>query len=166
MNVDIGLSIFLCTILCYSSIAKVISYKDFKKTISQLGYPLFLAWLVIGLEMVSALMLLFDPTRSIGEIIALLLFLSFYIVTGMAMRKKLKVVCNCFGKSTEEELGWSTMIKITPLFLASLISCILQSSVQLVTINPIQWISIAGMTVGILSMYSLWTNRGLIIEKD
>ncbi|MGG4395303.1 MauE/DoxX family redox-associated membrane protein [Paenibacillus thiaminolyticus] len=127
MNLESSLTIIICTILVYSSIAKIAGYRDFAKTIHQLNYPSFLAWGVIAVELAVAFLLLFDATHFIGEIGALILFCAFYGAAGTASWKKMKVVCNCFGKSTEEELGWATIMKITPLFIASIICISLQS---------------------------------------
>lgn len=164
MNLESSLTIIICTILVYSSIAKIASYHDFKKTIQQLNYPSFLSWGVISAELAIALLLLFDTTHFIGEIGSLILFCAFYVVAGKAIWKKMKVVCNCFGKSTEGELGWTTIMKITPLFIASIVCISQQSPTSLTANQPIDWISTAGMTIAIINLYALWNNRHLLTE--
>lgn len=162
MELTSALTIFLCTILVYSSIAKAVGYEGFRETVRQLKYPAFLAAVVIGAELVIAALLLFEATYLVGAIGALLLFLSFYYVASRAIWKKMKVACNCFGKSTEEELGWRTIVKITPLFMASIVCISSQSPIQLSDILPIELISTVGLTVGMLNLYALWNNRALI----
>ncbi|RJG16638.1 MauE/DoxX family redox-associated membrane protein [Paenibacillus thiaminolyticus] len=60
MNLESSLTIIICTILVYSSIAKIAGYRDFTKTIHQLNYPSFLAWGVIAAELAVAFLLLFN----------------------------------------------------------------------------------------------------------
>ncbi|MBG9792916.1 hypothetical protein ABD76_10625 [Paenibacillus dendritiformis] len=154
----------LCTVLVCSSIAKIAGYRDFTRTIHQLSYPSFLAWGVIAAELAIALLLLFDTTRFIGEIGSLLLFCAFYAAAGKAIRKKTKVVCNCFGKSTEEGLGRAAILKITPLFIASALCVSLQSPTSLTANQPLDWISTAGMTIAIINLYALWKNRHFLAQ--
>ncbi|BFH69584.1 MAG: hypothetical protein E6230_24225 [Paenibacillus dendritiformis] len=164
MNLESFLTAILCTVLVYSSIAKIAGYRDFARTILQLNYPPFFAWGVIAAELAIALLLLFDTTHFIGEIGSLLLFCAFCAAAGKAIKKKMKVVCNCFGKSTEEELGWATIMKITPLFIASTLCVSLQSPTSLTANQPIDWISTAGMTIAIINLYALWKNRHFFAE--
>lgn len=166
MNVETVLTVFLSTILVYSSIVKGISYKDFQETIRHLNYPLFMSWFVIGVEFLLAVLLLFETTHLAGEFGTILLFLSFYIVAGRAIWKKMKITCNCFGKSTEEELGWGTVAKITPLFAASIVCISIPSTTQFTMIEPIEWISVVGLTIGILNLYALWKNRVLLVGGE
>ncbi|GAV10958.1 MauE/DoxX family redox-associated membrane protein [Paenibacillus sp. NAIST15-1] len=162
MGLEAALSIFLCTILVYSSIAKLVSYRDFKKTVQQLNFPSFTAWGVIVFELLVTVLLVFDTTHFAGAVGSLLLFGSFYFVAGKALWDKKKITCNCFGKTTEEQLGWGTMLRNTPFFAASLLCIWLHSPASMSGIAAIEWISVAGITIGLINVYTLWNNRSLL----
>ncbi|GKU77800.1 MauE/DoxX family redox-associated membrane protein [Paenibacillus sp. L3-i20] len=164
MDVNLIVSIVLATLLLYSFMAKVIAYQDFKTTIEQLKFPLFFTWLVVAAEGIIVVLLVLDFTQFVGQVAAMLLFLSFYAVAGLAIYKKLNVSCNCFGKASEEKLGWGTMWKITPLFLLTVIGLIADHSLSLTSMNPTEIISCIGLTIGVLNMYLMLKNRKLLLE--
>jgi len=164
MDVNLVVSIALATLLIYSFITKTLSYQNFKTTIQQLKFPSYFTWLVVAAEGIIAVLLLVDFTRQIGQFAAMLLFLSFYAVAGLAITKKLNVSCNCFGKSSEEKLGWGTIWKVTPLLLLTLIGLSADHSLTLTSMNMTEIISCVGLTVGILSIYLMLINRKLLLE--
>ncbi|GKU78186.1 MauE/DoxX family redox-associated membrane protein [Paenibacillus sp. L3-i20] len=164
MDVNLVVSVALATLLLYSFVAKIAAYPDFKTTIEQLKFPLFFTWIVVATEGIIAAMLVVDYTRLIGQIAAMLLFLSFYAVAGLAIYKNLNVSCNCFGKSSEEKLGWGTMWKITPLLLLTLIGLFVDHSSSLASVNLTETISCIGITIGLLNMYLMLKNRKLLLE--
>lgn len=166
MNVGLGISIFLSTILIYSFISKFLSYKDFKKTIEKLGFPKFTAWFVMAAEIVIAVLLLIDSVRQIGKLGALLLFLSFYFVAGLSLYKKLDVTCNCFGKASEEKLGWGTIWKVTPLFVLSAAGVVINETSSILLLDVTELISCVGLSIGLLSIYLMLKNRKLIIGEN
>ncbi|MGG3282407.1 MauE/DoxX family redox-associated membrane protein [Paenibacillus solani] len=158
MDINLLISIFLSTILLYSAISKIISYKDFKKTIEKLRFPLYTTWLVIAFEIIIAALLLIDSTRSIGEIGSLLLFLSFCFVAAYSIHKKLDVPCNCFGKASEEQLGWGTIGKAAPLFLVSLAGFAMNGASHLLSMGTTELIGGIGLSLGLLMIYLLFKN--------
>lgn len=164
MDINLVVSFALATLLLYSSVAKMLSYQYFKTTIQQLKFPSFFTWLVIAAEVIIAVLLVLDFTQQIGQFAAMLLFLSFYVVAGLAIHKKLNVSCNCFGKSSEEKLGWGTIWKVTPLLLLTLIGLSFGRSLSLASMNMTEMISCVGLTVGILNMYILLKNKKLLLE--
>ncbi|SMF92191.1 Methylamine utilisation protein MauE [Paenibacillus uliginis N3/975] len=164
MDINLVVSVALATLLLYSSIAKTLSYQDFKTTIQQLKFPLYFTWLVVAVEGIIAVLLVLDFTQQIGHFAAMLLFLSFYVVAGLAIYKKLNISCNCFGKSSEEKLGWGTIWKVTPLLLLALIGLSVDRSLALTSMNLTEMISCVGLTVGILNMYFMLKNRKLLLE--
>ncbi|KOR76597.1 MauE/DoxX family redox-associated membrane protein [Paenibacillus solani] len=164
MDANLVASLILATLLCYSFLAKIVSYSDFKATIQELKFPQFFAWLVIAAEGLGAILLVVDYTRLIGQVAVMLLFLTFCGVAGLAIYRKLNVSCNCFGKSSEEKLGWGTISKVTPLFLLTVIGVSVDHSQSLTSMNLTEIISCVGLTIGILNMYLMLKNRELLVE--
>ncbi|MGG3280293.1 MauE/DoxX family redox-associated membrane protein [Paenibacillus solani] len=164
MDANLVVSVVLATLLCYSFIAKIVSYSEFKSTIQQLSFPLFFAWMAIAAEGLVAVLLVVDYTRQMGQFAAMLLFLTFYGVASLAIYRKLNVSCNCFGKSSEEKLGWGTISKVTPLFLLTVIGVSVDHSQSLTSMNLTEIISCVGLTIGILNMYLMLKNRELLVE--
>ncbi|WP_055106950.1 MauE/DoxX family redox-associated membrane protein [Paenibacillus ihumii] len=166
MNVGLAVAIFLSTILIYSFISKLLSYQDFKKTIDKLGFPQFTAWFVMTVEIIAAAMLLIDPLRQAGQAGAVLLFLSFYFAAGVSIYKKLDVTCNCFGKASEEKLGWGTMLRNTPLFLLSAAGLVINETSSILMQDITELISCIGLSIGLLSVYLMLKNRKLILGEN
>lgn len=164
MNANLVVSLVLATLLCYSFIAKVLAYSEFKSTIQQLKFPLSFTWLAVAAEGIIAILLVVDYTRQIGLFAAMILFLTFYGVTGLALYRKLNVSCNCFGKSSEEKLGWGTIWKVTPLLLLTIIGVSVDHSRSLTSMDLTEVISCIGLSIGILNMYIMLKNRNLLLE--
>ncbi|MNG22810.1 hypothetical protein D3C84_1073390 [compost metagenome] len=82
-----------------------------------------------------------------------------------AMVSKQKLACNCFGSTTNEMIGWRTVVKIV--LLSSSVCFLLQLSehAALTELTLLELTSAFALPAGSLILYTLWTNVGLIGGK-
>jgi len=121
MSVPSFIQIGLAIIFGLSGLLKLYSPSSMKSTLIALGIPKPLssagAWLVPLFELLTAGLLLTSATEWIGKILAFGLIGAFIYAVLVALLKKERIQCNCFGKLREDYLGWSTILRIAMLFI-------------------------------------------------
>lgn len=110
--------VFLALIMLIAGVLKLISFNNFINTLKELGifFPRIAAVFIISLELVSGFALLETHTRFLGEIGLLILNLFFSISIFLALRKKKRIECNCFGRLLPSYFGWNLAIRFLVIF--------------------------------------------------
>ncbi|HZS75965.1 MAG TPA: MauE/DoxX family redox-associated membrane protein [Ktedonobacteraceae bacterium] len=105
--------IFAVVFLC-ASLNKMRNPAAFVQTIQQIGFgsqiAKGIAWLVIGYEALLAFLFFFGYYPTIATIAALVLLMSFAVISVRAIQSKQKITCNCFGES-KSLLGKGTLTR-------------------------------------------------------
>jgi hypothetical protein len=153
------IQVFLSLVFFVSTYSKVISLNDFQKTLSSLGiigiFNPISATFIIFSELLVSLLILFDSTRLIAEIVLIFLLGSFLVGATITIKTNKKIKCNCFGELSKEFLGKNTLVKI---FFISILNVILlwskhESGLLYFSTLEILFIILAG--IGTLSIYFL-----------
>jgi hypothetical protein len=107
-----------------SAFGKIVSFKDFEKTIDKLEINNQLVFtgavVVILLEFSVSIFLIFSETQQLAYLIILILLSCFSWSIYRAYNRQLKVVCNCFGNINPESFGWNTVVRVILLLIVTL----------------------------------------------
>ncbi|MBB6695388.1 hypothetical protein H7B90_28735 [Cohnella xylanilytica] len=122
MTISEFLRLGLAIIFAFAGIAKLAGPASFRATMRS-----FLrrersvraaSWLVPALEIAAAALLLW-PVRWFGEGLTVLLASGFAAVAGIALARKERIECHCFGKAIPQTLGVPTLLLAGMLALSS-----------------------------------------------
>ena len=68
-------------------------------------------WLLGPIQAVAALSLVLGWAANVGAAIALVFLSSFMIVVAIILRRKQRLICECFGLLFPERVGWNTQLR-------------------------------------------------------
>ena len=68
-------------------------------------------WLLGPIQAVAAITLVLGWAANVGAAIALVFLSSFMIVVAIIMRRKQRLLCECFGLLFPEHVGWNTQLR-------------------------------------------------------
>lgn len=161
LEVDNIFRIFLSTVFISSGGVKLLYLDSFKNTINSLldRWASFLSILVPIAELVVGVLILSNHFKKLGEIGLLILLIVFAIATSLALSKKKKISCGCFGDLVSESFGWNTVFKIIVLFfLDTYLILFSENKLEFEKIFSIYYLSTIFLSVGVITLYLLVVN--------
>ena len=149
---------FLTGILLVSSISKLLSQKDFQRTLFNIDvrrrWITTLGWLVPALEAIISLLLVISATQLIGRMVLLLMLVTFASVISRAIYHKKQTECHCFGSLLPEKLSMLTLLRL--LLLIGLTLYLLLTKSDVTTWVPARPLVYQAFTsFGLLAIYAL-----------
>ncbi|WP_182914420.1 MauE/DoxX family redox-associated membrane protein [Paenibacillus sp. 1011MAR3C5] len=157
MSVPSFIQIGLAIIFGLSGVLKLYSPSSLKSTLMALGIPKPLssagAWLVPLFEVLTAVLLLSSATVWIGETLAFGLIGAFIYAILVALLKKERIQCNCFGKLQDDYLGRSTILRIALLIVMNSYITIANQPVSFAAVKLEDLILYILSWTGILGLY-------------
>jgi len=159
MIVSSFIQIGLAIIFALTGILKLFTPSSMKSTLLAIGLPKPLssvgAWLVPLLEILTAVFLLTISTVWIGKILAFGLIGGFIYAIFIALHKKERIKCNCFGKLQDEYLGWGTVLRVVMLLVMNSYITIANQPVSFAAVHWEDLVLFILSWVGILGLYTI-----------
>lgn len=153
--------IFISIIFLVSSISKLKSLSNFKETIQELGFSSKMSVIganfIIIIELIITIIILFENTRLIGEVLLTFILLLFSWSAWKAVRINRKIECNCFGNLSNSNLGNKTFLSIIPIGILNSILFLYPMETSILGASWTEVIFILFSSVGILIIYILLT---------
>jgi len=107
--------ILLAGVFAVAGVAKLFDLKGSQRALWDFGVPEKLALpggvVLPFVELVTAALLVFEPTAQLGALLALLLLLGFMAGIANALRQGIAPDCNCFGQLHSAPAGPETLIR-------------------------------------------------------
>lgn len=163
--------ILLALMWCIAATAKLRGIREFTLSSAVLLRPINSRFVVRSaysipfLELVTALLLLFDYTSTIGLALSAFLLWAFSLILLRGYRLRVQVGCNCFGPSRTEEITKFALARTTGLALLATVGLsfgiAIRSSNKILWAAPAQTIEIFGLTLAaicvlVLTITALW----------
>ncbi|RJX37070.1 hypothetical protein D3P09_24470 [Paenibacillus pinisoli] len=157
MSIPSFIQIGLAIIFGLSGLLKLYSPSSLRSTLVALGIPKPLgsagAWLVPLLEMLTAVLLVSSATVWLGQTLAFGLIGAFIYAILVALLKKERIQCNCFGKLRDDYLGRSTILRIALLIVMNSYITIANQPVSFTAIKLEELVLYLLSWTGILGLY-------------
>lgn len=156
------IQIMLSVVFALSAVTKLFSRASFMETLQHLwfreGWDRMASWVVPLVELLLALLLLYEPLRLAAEIGILVLLVCFAAVTWWVMAKHVKVQCHCFGSLVEDSFSWSHVTKIALLMILNIFLLMHRDSTGLEFASNFEIVGAILFTGGVVSVYIFATN--------
>ncbi|MBP1993581.1 MauE/DoxX family redox-associated membrane protein [Paenibacillus eucommiae] len=151
--------IFLFIMFLLSGFLKLLDIKSFQSTLNQLNIipklVKLLSYMVPLLEILSAVLLLFETTRWIAECSLFCLCGAFVWTVYQSISKSKKIECNCFGNLGSETLGSITIVRIMLVVAMTLFLMVSGQNTDLYALSKTDWIGSISISIGIIVLFSL-----------
>ncbi|HEX4735916.1 MAG TPA: MauE/DoxX family redox-associated membrane protein [Thermoleophilaceae bacterium] len=127
-TVELALRIVLAVVFATAGVGKLLDLEGSRRAMQDFGVSEGAAR-AVGLllplaELVTAILLIFEPTAQVGAVLAALLLAAFIAGIANALRKGQEPDCHCFGQIHSAPAGKSTLIRNGVLLAAALVVAI------------------------------------------
>lgn len=163
-------TVFVSTLFGVSSIAKLAQPLPFRRTIADLGVPpkaaALGAWGVPVTELLTAGLLLYDPTRTWGAAVALCLGCLFGWANWRALTLRREIACNCFGSLIPDQFGPLSSARAALVAVAALLLMLGGGQTALERMPVADWLFGLLASVGLLLVYGMATSMRRVMKQQ